>query len=164
MRLKSFATALGALLLTSGCSTALSAQRPAVQHYEAQGSIAEAARARGFALPFSAAVRVGDVLHISGQIGTREDGSLPQGIEAQSRQTMDNIGAILARAGLGWSDVFKCLVMIENMSEWQAFNNVYVRYFPPGRLPARSALGADGLALGALIEVECQAYAPARRR
>jgi enamine deaminase RidA (YjgF/YER057c/UK114 family) len=49
--------------------------------------------------------------------------------------------------------------MLDNMADWPAFNRVYVTYFTPGRRPARSALGADGLALGALIEVECQAWA-----
>ena len=136
-------------LLLAGC-TATSAGRPALQHYPASsiGSISP---------PFSAAVRAGDILYLSGQIGTRADGTLPVGIEAQSRQAMDNIGAVLARAGLGWGDVFHCLVMIDEMSEWQAFNRVYVTYFEAGRLPARSALGADGLALGARVEVECQA-------
>lgn len=142
-------------LLLAGCASA-SAERSPLQHYPA-------AAIGSLRLPFSAAVRAGDVLYLSGQIGTRADGTLPDGIEAQSRQTMDNIAAVLGRAGLGWGDVFRCLVMIDDMSQWQAFNRVYVTYFEEGRLPARSALGADGLALGALVEVECQAWAPARR-
>jgi len=134
------------------------AQRAPVQHYGAPS-------VNGQPLPFSNAVRVGDVLYLSGQIGIGADGRLPEGIEAQSRQTMENIGAILRSAGRGWDDVFHCTAMLDNMSDWPAFNRVYVTYFTPGRLPARSALGADGLALGALIEVECQAYAgPAGRR
>jgi len=141
--------------ILAGCT----AERPALRHYPPQDSAAVAARAGGFRLPFSAAVRAGDVLYISGQIGTRADGSIPAGMDAQSRQTMDNIGAILRDAGLGWEHVFHCLVMMEDMSQWQAFNRVYVTYFDPDRLPARSALGADGLALGALVEVECQAWA-----
>jgi reactive intermediate/imine deaminase len=146
-------------LILGGCAS----PRPALEHFPAGESIQAAARAGGFRVPFSSAVRAGDVLYVSGQIGTRADGTMPAGIEAQSRQTMDNVGAILARAGLGWRDVFRCLVMLEDMSEWQAFNRVYVTYFEDGRLPARSALGADGLALGARVEVECQAWAPARR-
>ena len=99
-----------------------------------------------------------------GRSGSAPDGRLPDGIEAQTRQTMENIGAILRSAGRGWDDVFHCTAMLDNMADWPAFNRVYVTYFTPGRLPARSALGADGLALGALIEVECQAYAgPATR-
>lgn len=116
----------------------------------------------GQRLPFSEAVRVGDMLYLSGQLGTKADGTLPQGIEAQARQTMDNIGAVLKRSNLGFGDVVKCTVMLDNMADWPAFNKVYVTYFPDGKFPARSAFGADGLALGALLEVECWAYAGKR--
>lgn len=108
--------------------------------------------------PFSEAVQVGDVLYLSGQIGLRDDGTLAKGIEAQSRQMMSNIGATLKKRGLGWGDVFHCLVMLDDMADWPPFNSVYVPYFPAGKLPARSALGADGLALGAKVEMECKAY------
>lgn len=114
---------------------------------------------QGRTAPFSSAVRVGDTLYLSGAIGMAPDGKLPAGIEAQSRQTMDNIGGVLKRAGLGWKDVVKCTVMLDNIADWAAFNTVYVGYFPNGKMPARSAFGADGLALGALLEVECLAYA-----
>lgn len=138
-------------LLALPLSGALAQRRP-VEHYGAPAL-------NGQPLPFSNAVRVGEVLYLSGQIGVGADMRLPQGIEAQTRQTMANIGAILRSAGRGWDDVFHCTVMLDNMADWPAFNRVYVTYFTPGRLPARSALGADGLALGALVEVECQAYA-----
>ena len=118
----------------------------------------------GARLPFSDAVRIGDVLFLSGAIGIGADGKLPAGIEAQARQTMDNIGAVLTRSGLGWSDVAKCTVMLDNMADWPAFNKVYATYFPTAEFPARSAFGADGLALGALLEVECIARAPARAK
>lgn len=108
--------------------------------------------------PFSEAVQVENVLYLSGQIGIRDDGSLPEGIEAQSRQMMDNIGRTLKQRGLGWGDVFQCLVMLDDMADWPAFNRVYVPYFTPGKLPARSAFGADGLALSAKVEMECKAY------
>ena len=143
-------------------AAAIGPKRPPVEHYPAGEALTNTASAGGFRLPFSGAVRVGDVLYLSGQIGARPDGSLPPTFEAQARQTMDNIGAILARAGRTWDDVFKCTVMIENMSDWPAFNQVYMGYFKPDRLPARSAFGADGLALGALVEVECLAHAPGR--
>ena len=77
----------------------------------------------------------------------------------QARQAMDNIGAILKSAKLGWGDVAKCTVMLDNMADWPAFNPIYASYFPNGQFPARSAFGTDGLALGALLEVECIAYA-----
>ena len=110
-------------------------------------------------LPFSSAVRVGDLLFLSGQLGNKPDGTLPQGIDAQARQTMDNIGAVLKGQGLGFGDLVKCTVMLDDMADWPAFNKVYVTYFPDGKYPARSAFGADGLALGALVEVECIAHA-----
>jgi reactive intermediate/imine deaminase len=116
----------------------------------------------GQRLPFSSAVRVGDMLYLSGQIGNRADGTLPDGIEAQSRQVMDNIGGVLKSAGLSFDEVVKCTVMIDDIKQWGDFNKVYVTYFPDGKYPARSAFGADGLALGALIEVECWAYAGKR--
>ena len=110
-------------------------------------------------LPFSAAVRVGDMLYLSGAIGNRP-GTLTLvegGIAAEARQAMDNIGRVLASCGLGFADVVKCTIMLADMSEWRAFNAVYVGYFEPGRLPARSAFGANGLALGARAEIEAVA-------
>jgi reactive intermediate/imine deaminase len=134
---------------------AMAQDRPPVEHI-GEPSV------NGQRLPFSDAVRVGDMLYLSGQLGIGQDGKLPAGIEAQSRQTMDNIGAVLKGQGLGWGDVVKCTVMLDNMADWPAFNQVYVTYFPDRKFPARSAFGADGLALGALLEVECWAYAGKR--
>jgi 2-iminobutanoate/2-iminopropanoate deaminase len=113
----------------------------------------------GQPLPFSDAVRVGDILYLSGQIGIGPDGKLPAGIDAQTRQAMDNVGVALKRAGLGYDRIFHCTAMLGDMKDWPAFNKVYVSYFPDGPMPARSAFGVNGLALGALLEIECQAYA-----
>jgi 2-iminobutanoate/2-iminopropanoate deaminase len=113
-------------------------------------------------LPFSAAVRVDDVLFLSGAIGNRP-GTLSLvegGIAAEARQAMDNIGRMLAACGLGFADVFKCTIMLADMSDWRTFNEVYIAYFAKGRLPARSAFGASGLALGARVEIECLARFP----
>ena len=115
----------------------------------------------GRPLPFSSAVRIGDILYMSGQMGFREDGTLPDGMEAQACQTMENIRAVLESAGLGFSDVFHCTVMLADMDQWAAFNAVYLEYFNEP-LPTRSAFGANGLALGGLVELECQAYAGPR--
>lgn len=144
------ATLIAATILLA---PAAAGARPPVEHYPAP--------ARGDTpRPFSEAVRVGDVLYLSGQIGVRDDGTLPETFDGQARQMMTNIGATLARAGRGWGDVFQCLVMLDDMADWPSFNAIYVPYFPKGKLPARSAFGADGLALGAKIEMECRAYAP----
>ncbi|MCE7998672.1 MAG: RidA family protein [Rhodobiaceae bacterium] len=111
-------------------------------------------------LPFSQAVRVGDMLYLSGQIGN-VPGTLdlaPGGMEGQARQTMDNIKTVLEANGASFANVTKCLVMLADMSQWADFNKVYVTYFEPGEFPARSAFGANGLALGGALEVECEAY------
>ncbi|MGF1610580.1 MAG: DUF2380 domain-containing protein [Kiloniellales bacterium] len=111
-------------------------------------------------LPFSQAVRVGDVLYLSGALGNVPGKAelVPGGMAAEARQTMENIGAVLKENGLTFDHVFKCTVMLADMAKWADFNEVYVTYFKPDRLPARSAFGANGLALGAQVEVECMAY------
>jgi reactive intermediate/imine deaminase len=110
-------------------------------------------------LPFSPAVRVGDLLFLSGQIGTDGEGRLVSGgIEAETRQTLENIRDVLARTGSSLDRVVKCTVMLADMREWPAMNAVYATYFPANK-PARSALGANGLALGARVEIECIAVA-----
>jgi 2-iminobutanoate/2-iminopropanoate deaminase len=111
--------------------------------------------------PYANAVRVGDMLYLSGQTGD-VDGQLKDGFEAQARQTMENVGAVLKQRGLSFNDVVKCTVMLSDMSKWSAFNAIYVPYFSNGKVPARSAIGANGLAGGALIELECWAYAGKR--
>ena len=150
MRL-AIAVAGGMVALMSN-STEAAPARSAVEHF-APPSL------NGQPLPFSEAVRVGDILYLSGQIGIDPKGKLPDGVEAQTRQAMDNIGAVLKRAGLGYGDVFHCTAFLADMKDWPAFNKAYLPYFPAGKLPARSAFGANGLALGALLEIECQAYA-----
>ena len=111
-------------------------------------------------LPFSPAVRVGKTLYLSGQIGTDSAFRLvPGGIQAETRQTMENIRDVLERTGSSLDRVVKCTVMMADMKEWPAMNEVYVTYFPRNR-PARSALGANGLALGARVEIECIATVP----
>ena len=116
-----------------------------------------------WAYPFSPAVRVGNMLYLAGQIGTRtENGQMvlvSGGIEAETRQTMENIREVLESNGSSLSHVVRCLVMLDDMSEWPRMNTVYATFFP-GPKPARSALGADGLALGARVEIECTAVVP----
>jgi reactive intermediate/imine deaminase len=116
--------------------------------------------AKAAKLPFSQAVRVGDVLYLSGCLGNlpAKMQLAPGGMEAEARQTMENIGAVLKENGLTFDDVFKCTVMLADMAKWGDFNKVYLTYFKPDRLPARSAFGAAALALGAQVEVECLAY------
>ena len=111
-------------------------------------------------LPFSAAARVGDVLYLSGCLGNVPGKMelVPGGMEAEARQTMENIKNVLTENGLTFDHVFKATVMLADMSKWGDFNKVYVTYFKADRMPARSAFGVAALALGAQLEVEVMAY------
>lgn len=107
-------------------------------------------------LPFSEGIAVGDLVFLSGQIGTfpgrRElNNATP---EAEFRQVMDNVAATLKANGMTTRNLVKCLVMLADMKDWEAFNKVYVTYFEPP-LPARSAFGTSGLAFNARVELEC---------
>ncbi len=107
-------------------------------------------------LPFSEAVRVGNTLYLSGQIGI-VPGTLdlvPGGIAPESIRTLENIKLSLEEHGYRLTDVVKCTIMLEDIAEWSTFNKIYGEFFAPP-YPARSAFGADGLALGAAVEVEC---------
>lgn len=108
--------------------------------------------------PFSPAVRVGDVLFLSGQIGTDASANgalIAGGIEAETRQTLENVKRTVEAVGSSMDKIVKCTVMMADMAEWDRMNVVYREFFPEGRLPARSAFGASGLALGARVEIEC---------
>lgn len=106
--------------------------------------------------PFSNAVRVGDLLFLSGEIGTLPNSSklIAGGIRNETKQTMDNIQASLTKHNLTMNDLVKCTVMLADIKEWPAFNHVYKDYFPK-HFPARSAFATNGLALNARVEVEC---------
>ncbi|MFQ6006605.1 MAG: Rid family detoxifying hydrolase [Woeseia sp.] len=106
-------------------------------------------------LPFSSAVRVDNTLYLSGNIGVMP-GTLdlaPGGIQAETRQTLDNIKAVAEQFGSSMDRVVKCTVFLADIGEWAAMNEVYTTYFE--NPPARSALGASGLALNARVEIEC---------
>jgi 2-iminobutanoate/2-iminopropanoate deaminase len=110
----------------------------------------------GLELPFSEVVRVANTLYVAGQIGAAR-GTLtlvPGGIAAETRQMMENIKIILESHGCLMDRVVKCTVFLLDMREWPAFNEVYRGYFSKN-LPARSALGANELALNARVEMEC---------
>lgn len=112
-------------------------------------------------LPFSEAVRAGDLLFLAGQIGddpaTRA--VVPGGIVPEAQQTLRHIKSVLERNGASMADVVKCTVFLADIKEWPAFNEVYRQFFK-APFPARSAFAASGLALDARVEVECIAYVP----
>jgi 2-iminobutanoate/2-iminopropanoate deaminase len=106
-------------------------------------------------LPFSEAVCVGTMLYLSGQIGIDSSMKLATGgIGPETRQSMENIKATLEKYGSSLDHVIKVTVMMADMSEWAEMNKVYATYFAK-HLPARSAFGANGLAMGARVEIEC---------
>ena len=111
-------------------------------------------------LPFSEAVRVGNTIYLSGQMGIIPGRMelVAGGIEAEARQTMENIKTTLEAHGLGMGNIAKCTVMLADMADWPAFNEIYASYFTRP-YPARSAFGASGLALGGRVEIECIAIA-----
>lgn len=133
--------------LAVGCEVHVN-QHAEVEYLQAPGT-------EDLNLPFSSAVRVGDTLYLSGSIGNIP-GTLELaegGIQGETRQTMENIRQVLETFGSSMDRVVKCTVFLADMAEWGAMNEVYRTYFE--NPPARSALGASGLALDARVEIEC---------
>ena len=107
-----------------------------------------AAKAAG--LPFSQAVRVGDVLYLVGRAGqsTGQDGTGAGRHRSRDAADHGEHRRVLKPHGLTFDDIFKCTVMLADMKQWGAFNKIYLEYFKPDRLPIRSAFGAAALASG----------------
>jgi len=141
------------LVLVAGCQPSDTGPQPAdveflqMPMYEGRG------------LPFSAAVRVDNMLYLSGVIGTDPEAEtlrpMPGGIGAETRRAMEVIREELETFGSSLDRVVKCTIFLADMSEWAEMNAVYVTFFDTP--PARSALGANGLAIGASVEIECMA-------
>ena len=145
-------TCLGSTIATaedSAPTDIIKTQTPAGQFYSAQLSLDQ-----GF--PFSDIVETnGGLIFISGLVGSDESGELVSGgLEAETHAIFRQMKTYLAHLNLDLTDVVKCLVMIDDIAQWGDFNGVYTQYFKPP-YPARSAMGADGLALGASLELEC---------
>ncbi len=108
-------------------------------------------------LPFSSAVRVDNMLYLSGVIGTDPDSAtlqpMPGGVSAETQRAMEIIRDELETFGSSMDRVVKCTIFMADMDEWAEMNEVYVTFFDTP--PARSALGANGLAIGASVEIEC---------
>lgn len=108
-------------------------------------------------LPFSTAVRVDNMLYLSGVVGTDPDADflspMPGGIGAETKRAMEIIKEELETFGSSLDQVVKCTIFLADIDEWAAMNEVYATFFDTP--PARSALGANGLAIGARVEIEC---------
>ena len=114
-------------------------------------------KAPGAIGPYSQAVRAGDMLFTSGQLGLNpETGVLAEGVRAQADQALKNLGAILHESGLDYMDVIKTVVFIKNMADFKTVNEVYAQYFT-ANYPARSCVEVAALPKGGLVEVECVA-------
>lgn len=150
MRNLKFSSLILFLFLTfHSCSPTQNGKKPKVEHLNPPGRETSD-------LPFSEAVRVDNTLYLSGQIGV-VPGQLvlaEGGIEAETRQTMENIKNALNRYGASMDDVVKCTVFMADIEEWPRMNEVYRTYFK-APYPARSAVAGSGLALGARVEIEC---------
>ena len=147
---KTYGILLISMIVGSGMAAPLLADEAASTEYLDSGRVFPAG------LPLSEAVRAGDTLYLSGQVGI-VPGTMelaPGGLEGETRQTMENIKTSLEAHGYAMDDLVKCLVMLADISQWATFNDVYKTYFD-GRYPARSAFGANGLAIGARVEIEC---------
>ncbi len=135
------------VMLLAGCEAEVNTS-PDVAYLQAPGT-------EDMNLPFSSAVRVDHLLYLSGSIGlvpgTRQ--LAEGGIQGETRQTLENISRTLQTFGSSMDKVVKCTVFLADMQEWGAMNEVYRTFFP--NPPARSALGASGLALNSRVEIEC---------
>jgi len=110
--------------------------------------------------PYVHAIRLGDLLFTSGQIPLALDGTMPEGIEAQTEQVFDNLAAVLAEAGAGFADVAKATVFVTDLGDFARLNAVYETRFG-GHKPARSTVQVAALPRGASVEIELVARIPA---
>ena len=113
----------------------------------------------GRSLPFTKAVRAGDFIFVSGQVPMGADGEIVDGnIATQTKQTIENVKAILQSHGLGLEHVVKATVWLADTSDFWPFNKVYLDYFGAA-LPARSCVRAD-MMVDCKVEIEVVAYHP----
>ncbi len=159
--MRSLLTALLLACLGSNTATAQDAASDIVETKTQAGQFYSSQLSLDQGFPFSDIVEtIGGLIFISGLVGTDKTGELvPGGLEAETHAIFRQMSTYLGHLGLGFEDVVKCLVMIDDIAQWGAFNGIYTQYFSPP-YPARSAMGADGLALGASLELECIAARP----
>jgi len=118
--------------------------------------------------PFSHAVEADGWVFVTGQMpftGTANDSPYPDGIEAQTRQVMDNLQRVLAGCDLGFHNVVSVRIFLTHFQEdYEKMNRVYAGYFRPGKRPARTCVGVTGLARGARVEIDLIARRPGPKR
>ena len=105
--------------------------------------------------PYVHAVEAGNTIYCSGQLGLiPETGELPEGIEAQTVQSLENLGLVLKDAGYDFSNVVKTMIFLDNMDDFGTVNEIYGRYFDEFK-PARSCVQVGKIPKGGLVEIEC---------
>uniref|UniRef100_UPI004048522D RidA family protein n=1 Tax=Roseivirga sp. TaxID=1964215 RepID=UPI004048522D len=139
-------------LIFTGCSisTETKVEEKSLKYYQSEVM-------KPLGLPFSDAVIVDDIIYLSGQVGNLP-GTLelaPGGLQAEAKQAIENMKAVLEANGSSLNDVIKVTVMMADIGEWGDFNKEYIKFFTGENKPARSAFGTSGLALGARLEIEC---------
>ena len=116
--------------------------------------VVETKKAPGAIGPYSQGIDIGNLIFFSGQIPLNpETGEMPEGIEAQTKQALENVKGLLESQGLDFSHVVKTAVFLDNMDDFNTVNSIYAQYFVEP-YPARSAVEVGRLPKGALIEVE----------
>lgn len=117
-------------------------------------TVIHASKAPAAVGPYVHAVKAGETLYTSGQLGLDPvSGELPEGVEAQAEQALKNLGAVLEAAGLSYADVVKTTVFLVDISDFAAVNAIYAKYFT-GDTPARSCVQVAKLPKGGLVEME----------
>ena len=136
---------IGLAVMSIATLSSTAAAEPKVSHFPRPGK------------PFSSAIRIGDMVYVSGVTGKAADGSMPADFTVQATNAMDGVAAELKLAGATMDNVYKCLIALTDMDNWDAFNAVYVKYFKPNRYPVRMSLGITSVG-GSAVEVQCEAY------
>lgn len=155
-------SALSSVLLAGACSLTLTMSAtaaPATTTTAASQSISKSTPiflGDGGEYPFSSAVRVGDTLYMSGQIGFKDGKLVKGGIKAETKQALDNIQSVLLQYGFQKSNIIKCSAMLTDMNDFSDFNEVYQTELAKP-YPVRSAFGVAALAASASVEIECMA-------
>ena len=141
--------AIFSLIIILGC--AAEPGRDAAPHQAVSAAGAPAAIG-----PYSQAVQVGDVVYLAGQIGmVPATGEMVEGgIEEQTKQALDNLGAVLKEAGMDYDNVVRATVFLSDINNFQAMNGVYAEYFKSDHPPARSTVQVAAIPRGALVEID----------
>jgi reactive intermediate/imine deaminase len=149
------ALALAATMIAGPAARPLSAQQPTTVTAEYNEPNASGTLSRS--------VKVGQTIYLAGVLGTADGALVPGGIVPETKQALTNMKGVLERAGATMDDVVQCTVFVADMKDVPAMNGAYIPFFTKHR-PARTALGANGLALDARVEIQCVAVVGAGGR